>query len=272
MSLSASAAAEARRAAAQVIAKIAAIDLLVPGEWDTLISDLQNGTVSETTKDFLREASLETLGYICEEEGFRQLPDQAQTAYSNGILTAVVNGMNYPGSPANGTPESAAAVRLTATRALNNVLEFSKSQFETDDARNVIMNTIYKAAKSEDVRMRQTAFEGLVRIAENYYDKLPEYIRFLYELTDEAIRKDVEPVALQAIEFWSSIAEEEIDLIAEAEAARELGISPERLSKGFVATALEYLVQPIFESLKKQEEDPLDDKLLECRYCRRSLP
>lgn len=252
----ASQAQEARRAAAQVIAKVANIDLLIPGEWDNLISDLQNGTIADTTKDFLREASLETLGYICEEDGFRDLPEAAQTNHSNGILTAVVHGMNYQGSPTNGTVQTAADIRFTATRALNNVLEFSTSQFETDDARNVIMNTIYKAAKSEDVRMRKAAFEGLVRIAENYYDKLPEYIRYLYEVTDEAIRNDVEEVALQAIEFWSSIAEEEMDLLMDMQ---NFGDQAQRQSKNFVATALEYLVVPIFESLKKQEDDPLDD-------------
>lgn len=252
----ASQAPEARRAAAQVIAKVANIDLPVPGEWDNLISDLQNGVIADTTKDFLREASLETLGYVCEEDGFRDLPEAAQTNHSNGILTAVVHGMNYQGSPANGTAESAADIRFTATRALNNVLVFSTSQFEADDARNVIMNTIYKAAKSEDVRMRKAAFEGLVRIAENYYDKLPEYIRYLYEVTDQAIRNDVEAVSLQAIEFWSTIAEEEIDLILEMQS---FGDQAQRQSKNFVGTALEYLVVPIFESLKKQDEDPLDD-------------
>lgn len=258
-----SSAPEARRAAAQVISKIAAIDL-PSNEWDNLIEQLLQSTLSETSMDFLREASLETLGYICEEEGFRSLSDQALVQHSNRILSAVVHGMNYGGSPTNGTPESASAVRLTATKALNNVLGFSKSQFDTDDARTVIMNTIYKAAKSEDERIRCAAFEGLVCIGENYYDKLPEYIRSLYELTDEAIRKDVEPVALQAIEFWSSIAEEEINLLEESETAQELGVTPERTSKNFVATALPYLTQPIFESLKKQEDDPLDDGSWNC--------
>lgn len=258
-----SAAPEARRAAAQVVSKVAAIDL-PSNEWENLIEQLLQSTLSETSKDFLREASLETLGYICEEDGFRSLPDQALVQHSNRILSAVVHGMNYAGSPANGTAESASSVRLTATKALNNVLEFSKSQFDTDDARNVIMRTIYTAAKSDDERMRCAAFEGLVCIGENYYDKLPEYIRSLYELTDGAIRSDVEPVALQAIEFWSSIAEEEINLMEEAETAQELGGTPERLSKKFVATALPYLTQPIFESLKKQEDDPLDDGSWNC--------
>lgn len=260
----ASAAPEARRAAAQVISKIAAIDLPIPGAWDSLISDLLNGSISDTSKDHVRQASLETLGYICEEAGFGEIAEQVLAAHSNHILTAVVHGMKYAGSAANGTAESAAAVRLAATQALNNALEFARTQFNNDTDRNAIMNTIYEAAKSGDDQVRQAAFEGLVRIGENYYDKLPEYIRLLYELTDAAIRKDIEPVALQAIEFWSTIAEEEIALFDEAEASRELGVTPERESKRFVTTALPYLAEPILESLKKQEDDPLDDETWNC--------
>lgn len=257
-----SSAPEARRAAAQVIAKIASIDL--PDlQWSNLIEELHKTSVSDTASDFSREASLETLGYICEERGFRYLKDRL-IQYSNLILSAVTYGVGYAGSPNTGTEETAATVRLTALRALNNVLEFSTSQFENTEARNVIMNTICKAAKAKDERMRCAAFEGLVRIAENYYDKLPEYIRSLYELTDEAIRQDVDLVALQAIEFWSTLAEEEIGLAEETEAAQELGLTPERTSMGFVATALPFLIRSIFESLKKQESEPLDDFSWNC--------
>lgn len=256
----ASLAPEARRAAAQVISKIAAIDLTTPGEWDSLITDLLESSRSPTSKDDLRQASLETLGYICEEAGYGDLAEHVLAGHSNNILTAVIHGMTYTGSGANGTEESATAVRLAATHALNNTLEFARAQFDVDRERAAIMTTICEAARSGNDRVRQAAFEGLVKIGENYYDKLHEYIRLLYELTENAIRKDTEPVALQAIEFWSTIAEEEIAIMEDAEAKRETGEAPDRESKNFVASALPYLKGPIFDSLKKQEDDPLDDE------------
>lgn len=249
---------EPRRAAAQVIAKIASIDLARPAAWDSLITDLLTNCTLPTSEDHLKQASLEALGYICEEAAFGDITDQVLSHHSNEILTAVIQGMSYPGSQTS-NPQSIAAVRLAATIALNNALEFARSQFEIQVERTAIVNTVCEAARAGDDSVRQAAFEGLVKIAEHYYDKLHEYIRPIYVLTENAIRTDIEPVAMQAIEFWSTVAEEEITLIYEAEAAREAGTTPDRESKQFVVHALPFMYQPIFDSLKKQEDDPLED-------------
>lgn len=248
---------DARRASAQVIAKIASIDFSEK-DWEGLPQILLKATLEETSKDFLRESSLETLGYIY-EEGLRSLPDVPLIEISNQALSAVVYGMNYAGSAPCGTPDTATAVRLAATRALFHLLEFSQSQFNDPGGRAAIMEAIYNSARSENQFIRCAAFEVLVQVAEVYYDKLPEYIHSLYELTNEAICKDVEPVALQAIEFWTCLAEEEISLLEEAQTAREMNENPERVNHNFVPTALPFLMRSIFESLKKQEDELVDD-------------
>lgn len=248
---------EPRRAAAQVIAKIAAMDMSRPGGWDTLINELLS-SCSNATDDHLKQACLETLGYICEEATFGDSMDTVLSEHSNQILTAVVQGMSYQGSSAS-TPQSVASVRFASTIALNNTLEFARSQFEVPAERSAIVNTLCEAARSGDENVRQAAFEGLVKVAENYYDKLHEYIRDIYTLTENAIRSDVEAVAMQAIEFWSTVAEEEVTILYEVESIRESGKNPERESKHFVLHALPYLCVPIFDSLKKQEDDPLED-------------
>lgn len=247
---------EPRRAAAQVIAKIAAMDVTRPGAWDTLITDLL--TSSATTEDHVRQASLEALGYICEEANFGDAMDSVLADHSNQILTAVVQGMSYNGGHAS-NEQSIASVRLAATVALNNTIEFARAQFEIPAERSAIVKTLCDAARAGDTEVRKAAFEGLVKIAEHYYDKLPEYIRDIYSLTENAIRNDVESVAMQAIEFWSTIAEEEVTIAFDVENARETGKTPARESKHFVMHALPYLSGPIFDSLKKQEDDPLED-------------
>lgn len=248
---------EPRRAAAQVIAKIASMDVTRPGAWDSLINDLLS-SCSSTSDDHLKQASLEALGYICEEAAYGDAMDAVLSEYSNQILTAVVQGMSYTGAPGSDA-HSVASVRLAATIALNNTLEFARSQFEVPAERTAIVNTLCEAARSGDENVRQVAFEGLVKVAENYYDKLHEYIRDIYSLTENAIRNDIEPVAMQAIEFWSTVAEEEVAIMYETESARESGKTPDRESKHFVNHALPYLSGPIFDSLKKQEDDPLED-------------
>lgn len=250
-------ASEARRASAQVIAKVAAIDVGRAGAWDSLITDLLN-SATNATEDHVKQAALEALGYTCEEAAGGAQMERVLSAQSNNILTAVVGGMSYAGGQGS-NPQSAGSVRLAATTALNNTLDFARSQFEVPVERSQIVETICDAAQSPDEKVRQAAFEGLVRIAENYYEKLHEYIRRIYELTENAIRNDAENVAMQAIEFWSTVAEEEATILYEAEAARETGKAPDRENKQFVVHALPYLSGPIFDSLKKQEDDPLED-------------
>lgn len=247
---------EARRAAAQVIAKVAAIDVGVPGAWDSLITDLIAATAAQD--DHIKQASLEALGYTCEEAVYSEVMERVLSAQSNQILTVVVHGMGYTGTDTS-TPESASLVRYNATIALNNTLEFAKAQFEVPAERTAIITKLCEAAVAPEENIRQAAFEGLVKVAENYYDKLSEYIREIYILTERAIRNDVESVAMQAIEFWSTVAEEEVTIAYEIEASRDAGRPPEAQSQNFVTDALPHLSGPIFDSLKKQEDDPLGD-------------
>lgn len=245
---------EPRRAAAQVIAKVAAMDV-ARGAWDSLISDLLLSASSP--EDHVKQASLEALGYTCEEAGIGDRLDEVLSLKSNEILTAVVQGMAYPGGPTS-TDQSAGLVRLAATNALNNTLEFARAQFEIPSERAAIVTTICEAAKSGDVQVRQASFEGLVKVAENYYEKLSEYIRDIYTLTENAIRNDAEPVAMQAIEFWCTVAEEEVSLMF-GEHPADPNRSSIAKNEQFVKHALPFLCVPIFDSLKKQEDDPLED-------------
>jgi importin subunit beta-1 len=62
------------------------------------------------------------------------------------------------------------------------------------------------------VRVREASFECLVKIAATYYDKLPPYMDTIFNLTHRAAKEDEEDVAKQAIEFWCTVCEEEIDI------------------------------------------------------------
>ncbi|CAB0002025.1 unnamed protein product [Nesidiocoris tenuis] len=73
-------------------------------------------------------------------------------------------------------------------------------------------------------------------------------------ITLEAMKSDVNDIALQGIEFWSNVSDEEVDLqIEEAEAA-EMGRPPTRTSRFYAKGALQYLVPVVLSKLTKQEE------------------
>ena len=131
----------------------------------------------------------------------------------NKILTALNFGMRGDMPP---------NVRLAGTKGLLNAIEFAHRNFEQERDRTAIMETICASTQcrdSEDVR--KTAFECLVTVAEHYYPHLTSYMLKVFELTKAAITKDSPEVGMQAIEFWSTLAEQEDALKMEEEEARE---------------------------------------------------
>uniref|UniRef100_A0A7N0U529 Uncharacterized protein n=1 Tax=Kalanchoe fedtschenkoi TaxID=63787 RepID=A0A7N0U529_KALFE len=204
---------EARHTSAQVIAKVAGIE--VPQKlWLEL-----NGTL------------LTNMTQQDKSAGLKQ--DLVQDEV-NSVLTAVVQGMNLV--------EHGPEVRLAATKALYNALDFKP-----------ILKMRWTLAK--DTEIRQAAFECLVSIASTYYEVLEPYMSTLFELTSNAVMNDEEVVALQAIEFWSSICDEELEL-QEYEAG-EMGDSSPHSS--FIEKALSSLVPMLLETLLKQKEDQDQD-------------
>ena len=82
---------EVRRTVALVIAKLAAIEI-PRNAWPDLIPTLLNNSAAGAGPAGTRHATLETLGYVCEELGnFEE--DFLATEQVNSILTAVVSGM-----------------------------------------------------------------------------------------------------------------------------------------------------------------------------------
>jgi importin subunit beta-1 len=173
---------------------------------------------------------------------------------SDAILTAVIQGLR----PEQQNNE----IRYAGGRALYSILEFIKNNFQKDNERNFIMKTICEATLSQDQRVRKVAMECIVKIAFLYYDRLKDYMDALYQITVKAAKTDAEEVALQAIEFWSTIAEIETEILEEAEYIRENDIEdkkPRHCFK-FIHSALKPLIGLLTEILVNQNEDQSDDE------------
>ncbi|XP_047983171.1 importin subunit beta-1-like [Salvia hispanica] len=230
---------EASHTAAQVIAKIASIE--VPKkEWPELVGLLLSNMTQPDTPVLLKQATLEALGYICEEISDEDLVQEEV----NAVLTAVIQGMNVS--------EQNSDVRLAATRALYNALNFARTNFGNEIERNYIMKVICDAALANEIEIRKAAFECLVSIASTYYEILEPYMQKIFELTSNAVKADEEAVALQALEFWSSICDEELDI--QDNELPESGNSNPPHSQ-FIQKALSTLVPMLLETLLKQDED-----------------
>lgn len=150
-------------------------------------------------------------GYICQD-----IESDVLTAQSNQILTAIIHGMR--------SAEPSNHVRHAACTALFNSLEFTKSNFERETERNFIMEVVCHATQSEDTSISVVALQCLVRILSLYYQYMEPYMaQALFPITLEAMKSENDEVALQGIEFWSNVSDEEVDLSIEESEAREAG-------------------------------------------------
>ncbi|XP_075212315.1 importin subunit beta Fs(2)Ket isoform X2 [Lycorma delicatula] len=232
--------------AAQCVAYIAVAELPM-GQWPELIGVLVSNVIGGSSTEMMKEATLETIGYICQD-----IEQEVLVAQSNQILTAIIHGMRQS--------ESSNHVRLAATTALLNSLEFTRANFEKDSERNYIMEVVCEATQSTDTQVRVAALQCLVRIMTLYYQYMEPYMgQALFPITLEAMKSDIDEVALQGIEFWSNVSDEEVDLAIEETEASEIGRPPQRTSRFYAKGALQYLVPVLMEKLTKQEEFDNED-------------
>ncbi|MEQ2206113.1 Importin subunit beta-1 [Xenoophorus captivus] len=156
----------------------------------------------------------------CCRDVFPQDPEQLQET-ANQILTAIIQGMRKE-EPSNN-------VKLAATNALLNSLEFTRANFDKETERHFIMQVVCEATQCPDTRVRVAALQNLVKIMSLYYQYMETYmgpalfaVRNLdrsgpkLSITIEAMKSDIDEVALQGIEFWSNVCDEEMDLAIEA--------------------------------------------------------
>ncbi|KAI5990413.1 karyopherin Kap95 [Pisolithus albus] len=224
---------------AQVVAAIASVEL-PHDQWPDLI-ELLLGFVNNLTNTNLRIATLQTIGYICES-----IKPEILSLRSNEILTAVIHGARQD--------EPSSDVQLAA-------LEFVRENFEREGERNYIMQVVCEATQNPSVSVQVGAFECLVKIMALYYDKMAFYMeQALFGLTVMGMKHTDERVALQAVEFWTTVCEEEIELAHEAREAADYGEPPEVESKFFAKIALPEVIPVLLSLLTRQEEDADEDE------------
>jgi len=233
-------------AAAQCIQLIAMVEL-PRSMWPGLIQTLVNNVTNSNSTPVLKECTLQSIGYICQDVDPRFLEEGA-----NEILTAIVHGMRRD-EPSN-------QVKIAATNALLNSLEFTRGNFEKDAERHFIMQCVCEATQSQDVQVKVAALQCLVKIMSLYYQYMEAYMgQALFAITLDAMKAETDEVALQGIEFWSNVCDEELDLQLEASEATEAGRPPENVSRFYAKGALQFLVPALMQSLCKQEEFDIED-------------
>jgi importin subunit beta-1 len=232
---------QVRTFAAQVVSKVAIIEL--PKDmWPGLIEALLNNMRNENPH--IRQSTVLALGDISEHMvGANTLSDNV----ANNILAAVVHGMIPEEKDRN--------VKLAACSALFYGLGFVKRHFGNQAKRDHIMNVVIDCCSFADDKVRIAAYEILVRIAARYYEYLPEYMVRIFNLTLNSIKTEKEDVAQQAVEFWSTLCDEEMTIMEEISEHTSFNMPPPRECKGYIKAAVKFLVPVLTEAMTKQEDD-----------------
>ncbi|XP_059088674.1 importin subunit beta-like [Tigriopus californicus] len=137
-------------AAAQCVQYVAVMELPL-NHWPELLQVLVTNVTDPSSTEMRKEATLEAIGYICQDIEQRCLEEK-----SNEILTAIVFGMKRE-EPSN-------HVRLAATNALLNSLEFTRGNFEKETERHFIMQVVCEATQATDIQVKVAALQCLVKI------------------------------------------------------------------------------------------------------------
>ncbi|KAH3743173.1 importin beta1-2 [Pelomyxa schiedti] len=187
---------------------------------------------------------------------FLTLPSEVVTASATRLLTFLFMVLSLTGE---------AALKNAAVKFLSEFfVELTMAAFENENERTVIMNKLIELSQeSSPDNTRCQALKCLANVATVHYNKLDRYMQQLFNVTSSAISKGSDEVAMDAIEFWSSLTETEITL--------EEGDHEE--SRKYVRGAFTYILPLLLVCLMKQDEnsDPDDFSVDHASGCCLSL-
>ena len=141
---------------------------------------------------------------------------------------------------------------------------FIKRNIETPNERNVIMQviceTMVTAGTGEAVKqVKLAAFECVVRMADLYYNFLPEYMTALGQLTFNAISHEEEAIGRMAIEFWCTLCDEEIERLGELADCENQSLKPTVTVYKFIEAASMHLIPLLLQQVARLSDDEDDD-------------
>lgn len=251
----------ARKTAAQVVSAIAAVELPL-GQWSDLVDQVLISCVAADRDAISKQSALICLSYMSEEFTAKGL--EIPQGQVNSMLTAVIQGMK----------DGDLQVKKEATKALYFAIVLARTNFENEPERDVIVSSICDcvrlgvspSASRGEIEVCTSACECLVQMATEYYYHLGKYMNVIGPLTWELMKqKSHDSLSMCAIEFWSSVCEEE-NYIAECIAVD--GPTSCKPAAHLARQALSFLIPILTEAMTRggdqskqedEEDDPDDD-------------
>lgn len=221
-----------RLSAAQAVSSVAKLDLSRK-QWKDIINILVTNAANQNLA--FKEASLMTLGYIC--DGLD--PSVLEVSQVDSILSAIAVSM---------TPsESNLEIKIIAFKAFKNSLKFAKKNFEVQGEREYILTLMFAGCENSEESIRIESFRLLIDVVNQFYDYIGAFLLELGRVTFQAVRQDTSKVALLALEIWNQIGDIEVD--------RKENVSTDFPLKNYLVTAASDLLLLLLENIHKVESE-----------------
>lgn len=124
------------------------------------------------------------------------------------------------------------------------------------------MQVVCEATQSDDVELQIAAYGAMARIMSLYYEHMSLYMeQALFSLTINGMHSSDDRVACMAVEFWSTVCEEELEIVLARNEAQALGHGVAGLKDNFefAQSALSEVLPTLLSLLTKQDEDADDE-------------
>ena len=204
----------------------------------------------------MKVSSLEAIGYLCEVLE----PSLVDPATINQLLSQIVGALEGHRAP---------MLQLAALKALSNTLAFAEANMERDADRGMLVKVVLDALKAphtgldanSQLAMKAVAFECATKLASLYYKFLEDaFMADMFTCSLHAVQTLDESVGIQAIEFWSSLCEEEL-IIQEDEHELALEGRPVATSRSrqYIAKNVKVLIPLVTDHCLVKQSDVLED-------------
>lgn len=221
-----------RLSASQAVSSIVKLDL-PQKRWQSIIEILVTNATNENLA--FKEASLTTLGYIC--DGLD--PAHLSTSEVDTILTAIAVSMT--------ATETNLDIKIIAFKSFKNSIKFAKKNFEVQSEREYILRLIFAGCIDQHESIRFESYKLLIDCISHYYDYIELHLTDIGSLTFQTIKNDDIKIGLLALEVWNIIGDIELD--------RKNNPAPETPMRGFMNKAINDLLNLLLENIHRVQND-----------------
>ena len=244
-----------RRTGSQILAKIAFIELNNK-LWESIFEDFFHYLFSRPAVFYFYEGILETIDFLFQEffDGSKIFDIfRLNIKVIFEIILTPIRDKNY----------GEEQLILISLKTLYTSLHFIDLKKLEESDFDLIFSLVINQVTNSCLASRVLAFEILEIMTKQYYDRIDRFISLIFDLTLITLEQDTDEVGFKAIEFWSTLADQEFQINVDSILALSEGTVPNCYSKKFIiksGSILPFILLTFIENKKILDNEDWDGK------------